>query len=204
MLDQDTIEPEYIEKKKEMDKIINDNKIKIVLNEDEIRFIIMIGISFYQYVKEYKYEDIKKELNFKDIENIYEYLMKSEYEIIEEDKKLIINKKEIKLDEKELTDNEMIKILIEEIKEIKNENKKEFEKLNILNKEKDNKIKILENECKELKEKINDLEESIIYKDEINLVYNTEKEGECKIFGDKFVEINENNIDLNINGKIQN
>ena len=52
-----------------------------------------------------------------------------------------------------------------------------------------------------MKEKINDLEENIITKDEINLIYNTEKEGECKIFGDKFVEINKNNIDLNINGK---
>ena len=28
----------------------------------------------------------------------------------------------------------------------------------------------------------------------------TEEEGECRIFGDKFVEINKNNIDLNING----
>ena len=122
MSDQDTIEPEYIEKKKEIVKTINDNKIKIVLNKDEIRFIIMIGISFYQYVREYKYEDIKKDLNIKDIDNIYEYLMKSEYEIIEEDKKLIINKKEIKLDQKELTDNEMIKVLIEEIRKIKIEN----------------------------------------------------------------------------------
>ena len=167
MSDQETIEPEYIEKKKEIVKTINDNKIKIVLNEDEIRFIIMIGISYYKYVRYYKYEDIQKELNIK--ENIYEYLVKSEYKIIEEDKKLIINKKEIKLDEKEITDNEMIKILIEEIKKIKKENKKEFEKLNELNKEKDNKIKILENECKELKEKIDDLEEraNIIYKDEI-------------------------------------
>ena len=119
MSDKNKIEPEYIEKKKEIVKTINDNKIKIVLNEDEIRFIIMIGISYYKYVREYKYEDIRKELNIKDIENIYEYLIKSEYEIIEEDKKLIINKKEIKLEEKELTDNEMIKVLIEEIKEIK-------------------------------------------------------------------------------------
>ena len=87
MLDQDTIEPEYIEKRKEFVKAVRDNKIKIVLNEDEIRFIIMIGITYYKYVGEYKYEDIRKILNIKG--NVYEYLMKSEYEIKEEEKKLV-------------------------------------------------------------------------------------------------------------------
>jgi hypothetical protein len=36
MLDQDTIEPEYIGEKKEFVKVINDNKIRIVVNENEI------------------------------------------------------------------------------------------------------------------------------------------------------------------------
>ena len=39
------------------------------------------------------------------------------------------------------------------------------------------------------------------YKNEINLIYITYKEGECQIFGDKFVKMNNiNNIELNING----
>ena len=39
------------------------------------------------------------------------------------------------------------------------------------------------------------------YKIEINLIYITYKEGECQIFGDKFVKKNNiNNIELNING----
>ena len=117
----------------------------------------MIGISYYKYIKEYKYEEIQKEIvDIKEIEKIYEYLLNSEYRIIEEDKKLIINNnKEIELEEKELTDKELIKLLIEEIREIKNENKKEIEKMNKLNEEK---IKKIENENKDLNEKINDLE----------------------------------------------
>ena len=169
MKDQETIDLESIEKNKKFVKIVNNNKIKIVLNENEIKFIIMIGISYYKYIRQYKYEEIIKELNIKDnIEKIYDYLVNSEYKIIEEEKKLIINdKNEIKLYEEELTDNEMIKVLIEEIKEIKYKNKEEIEKINKLNLEK---IKNLENECKYLKEKINCIEQNI--NEEINLVYN--------------------------------
>ena len=38
------------------------------------------------------------------------------------------------------------------------------------------------------------------YKNEINIIYETDKEGNENIFGDKFVENNKNNIDLIING----
>ena len=38
------------------------------------------------------------------------------------------------------------------------------------------------------------------YRNEINLIYYTEKEGIQNIFGEKFVENNKNNIELNING----
>ena len=38
------------------------------------------------------------------------------------------------------------------------------------------------------------------YKNEINIIYKTDKEGDESIFGDKFVENNKNNIDLIING----
>ena len=39
------------------------------------------------------------------------------------------------------------------------------------------------------------------FKNEINLIYKTDKEGEEDIFGDKFVKNNKNNIELIINGK---
>ena len=49
----------------------------------------------------------------------------------------------------------MIKVLIDEIKEMKEKSKKEIEKMNKLNEEKDNKIILLENKYNDLKEKIN-------------------------------------------------
>ena len=39
------------------------------------------------------------------------------------------------------------------------------------------------------------------YRNEINIKYETERNEECKIFGDTFVRNNKNNIELNINGK---
>ena len=77
----------------------------------------MIGISNYKYIKKYKYEELKKVLilDYKDIKEVYEYLIKSEYEIKKEEKKIIINKnKEIELEEKKLKNEEIIKILIDE------------------------------------------------------------------------------------------
>ena len=82
---------------------------------------------------------------------------------------------------------------------------KHNEKINELikiNEEKENKIKNLENKYNELKEKINKLDENKKdkYRDEINIKYVTEEEGICNIFGEKFVKINKDNIELNING----
>ena len=85
MEEQETITPEYEEIKKEYEIEINDNKLKIEINNDEILFILNMGISYYKYIKKYKYEELIKELNileYKDIKNIYEYLIKSEYKII--------------------------------------------------------------------------------------------------------------------------
>ena len=69
--------------KKEYKMKINDDKLRIEINNDEIIFILIIGISNYKYIKKYKYEEIKEELKleYKDIKEIYEYLIKSEYEI---------------------------------------------------------------------------------------------------------------------------
>ena len=201
---QETIRPESepINKKYEIKK--NNNKIIIEKNNDEIIFKLNIGISYYKYIKKYKFEEIKKELDllkYKDINEVYKYLIKNEYQIINEEKvkKIIINNKEIKLEEKILKNEEIIKILIEEMN-------KQNEKINELikkNEEKDNKIYKLKNKYNELKKEIYELEEMKKDKD-INIIYKTEKEGKYNIFGKEFVENNEDNIELNINGKKSN
>ena len=105
---------------------------------------------------------------------LYDNLLNHIYEIDEKRKKIIFYgfEKVIKLDE------EMIKELIREIKNIKKEKN------------------YLENQVYELDNIVNKDK----HKNEINLIYNTEKEEEFQIFGDKFVEKNNNNIELNING----
>ncbi len=132
----ETIDPELEEIKKEYEKIIDKNKLKIKIEDGEIIFILMTGLSCYKYIQKYKYEEIKKELgnlDFKDIKGVYEYLIKSDYKIINEDKIIIINdNKHIKLNEMILADHELMKILIDEIKELKHENHKQNEKINEL------------------------------------------------------------------------
>ena len=104
MEEPETITPEYEEIKEEYEIKVNDNKLRIEIKNDEIIFILIIDISYYKYIKKYKYEEIKKELElleYKDMKEIYEYLIRSEYEIIKEEKKIKINKKkEIKLEKK--------------------------------------------------------------------------------------------------------
>ena len=53
MFEQETIEPEYEEIKKEHEIQIDDNKLRIEMNENRITFILMIGITDYKYTKEY-------------------------------------------------------------------------------------------------------------------------------------------------------
>ena len=199
---QETIENEYIDIKEEYEIKIDDNKLKIEINNDEIIFILIVGISYYKYIKKFKYDEIVKELvlyEYNDIEEIYKYLIKSEYKIMDEDKKIIINNKEIKLNEKLLKDNELIKLLIEEVKEIKDKKINEFIREN---EEKENKIKRIENKYNELKELVYEIDDNIKdkYKDKINLIYETEVGGKYNIFGEEFVKNNKNNIELNING----
>ena len=121
MEEQETISPEYEEIKKEYEiKINNNNNLRIEINNDKIIFTLIIGISYYKYIKKYKYDEIIKELDMlehKNINEVYDFLIKSEYKIINEEKikKIIINNKEINLNEKLLTNQELIKILIDEI-----------------------------------------------------------------------------------------
>ena len=98
---------------------IKNNKLRIERNNDKIIFILTKEISYYKYIKENNYDEIIKELNlldYKDINDIYNYLIKNEYKINDEEKKIIINDKEIKLNEKLLTNDEIIKMLMDEIK----------------------------------------------------------------------------------------
>ena len=181
-IEPETIEPENKVIKEEHEIKIGDNKIRIEMNNNEIIFILIIDLSFNKYIKRFKYDEFRKKFKIseeKDIKEIYNNIKNYEYEINENEKKIIFDdNKEIKLEEEmKLTNEEMIKELIYEIKEMKKE-KKELEKQvyeldNIVNKDK--------------------------YKNEINLIHNTNEEEECKIFGDKFVEKNNNNIELNIN-----
>ena len=60
----ETITPEYEEMKEEYEMKINDDILRIEMNNDKIKFILIIGISYKKYIKE-----------------VYEYLIKSEYEI---------------------------------------------------------------------------------------------------------------------------
>ena len=64
-------------------------------------------------------------------------------------------------------------------------------------------IKNMKKEKQKLEEQIYELDNIVNkdkYRNEINLIYNTGEEEECRIFGDEFVEKNNNNIELNING----
>ena len=178
----ETIEPETVEIKREDEIRINNNKIRIEMNNNEIIYTLVIDLSFNKYIKRFKHSEFKKKFEIPeemDLKEIYDDIISFEYGINEKDKKIICDEKEIKLEEEiRLTNEEKIKELIIEIKNIKKE-KNELEKQvyeldNIINKNK--------------------------YKNEINLVYNSKEEGECQIFGDKFVKKNNNNIELNING----
>ena len=176
---------------------INNDILRIEINNDKIIFTLIIGISYYKYIKEFNYNEIVKELNlfeYKDILSIYNFLIKNECEIIEEEKikKIKINNKEIVLSEKNLSNDELIKVLMAEIK---NQNEK-IDKLFKMNEEKDDKIN-------KLTENINELYyiKKERKKNEINLVFtNNSKEDEYYIFGNSFIHNNSYNIDIYRNG----
>ena len=190
MEDHQTKESNYFEVK------INNNTLRIEINNDKIIFILITGISYYKYIREFNYEEAVKELNlfeYKDIHDIYNYLIKNEYKIIEDEriKKIVINNKEIILNEKNLSNEELIKLLMAEIK---NQNEK-IDKLFKMNEEKDDKIN-------KLTENINELYN--IKKDkkkEINLIFTINSEAkEYDIFGHDFIQNNLNNIEIYVNG----
>ena len=198
----EAIEPELNEI---YEKRIDDNKLKIEIQNYNIKFTLIKALSLYKYIKDYRYKEFINQLNInkcKNIKEVYEYLITSEYTIMDEEKKIKINNKEIKLTEKKLKNEELIEMLIDEIKEIKEKNNIQNERINKLIQANKEKEQIIENDIKDIKNKINELDKNKKdkYKKEINLIYETEEEGYCNIFGKKFVEANKNNIKLKING----
>ena len=85
----ETIEPQYIEIKKEHEIKVDDNKIRIELNNNEIIFSLIINLSFNKYIKRFKYDEFRKKYDIsekKDLKEIYNDLINYEYEINEKEK----------------------------------------------------------------------------------------------------------------------
>ena len=215
IINEEKIEPEIdqIHFKKEYISFKDNTKYKLIIEIENEEIIFTLNnisqISYYNYIRKYKYNDIIKELHFPknlyyNIIAIYKYFDIKEYKIRDDknNKIIIINNKDtIILYRNKNVD--IIEKLIEELNTYKELNNKQNEKINKLidiNESKDNKIKSLEKKYSELKQQLNRIDE-ILYKKEINLIY--EGKGVQNIFGKKFVENNKNNIELIINGKKQ-
>ena len=116
----------HVDIKKAHEIRIDDNKIIIDMNNDEIIFSLIIDMSFVKYMKRFKHDEFRKKCKIpeeKDLLEIFNDLISCDYEIDENEKKIIfideneIN--EIKLEEeKVLTNEEMIGELFIEIKNI--------------------------------------------------------------------------------------
>ena len=158
-----------------------------------------------------------KELNLsievtnENLNKIFDYfniVLTNDYKIINDNKnkKLLIKDKEfILLKEHLLNNNDIIKILINEINLIKEKNndlKESNSRLIKLNEEKDNKIQNLESKYNSLKDDLKNIikNNDLIIKKELSFVYQCENESTENIFGEKFVSENRTNIDLIING----
>ena len=68
-------EPEYLEIKKEHEIRIDDNKIRIEMNNNEIIFTLIIDLSFNKYIKRYKHESFKKEFEITKEESLKIYII---------------------------------------------------------------------------------------------------------------------------------
>ena len=127
--------------KKEYELVYEDKlyKFELELNNNGINFILtkLSEISYYNYIRKYNYDEIINDLYlskdlYDNIEKIFEYLDIKECKIFDDNKnkKLVINNKEtIILYENENKNEDIIKILIDEINKIKkicNEQNKEI------------------------------------------------------------------------------
>ena len=173
--------------KTEHEILKENNKINIKIENDEIQFTLTtIGVSLCKYTKAYKYEEITSALelsNCKDLKEVFKSLIESAYDVKKENKQILVNGKELTLDEIQLNDKEVIQLLVNEVSDLREKNAK------------------LESDVNDLKNQMYEFERTSRYKEEINLVYESKEFGKYNIFGEKFVENNKNNIELNINGK---
>ena len=183
------------------------------MSNGEILFTLELlsEIYCYNYINKVLYNSFVKDLDLSleinvNVNKIFEYLdliiTKNDYKLINnnKNKRLLINNKELlSLKENLLYNHDIIKILIDEIKIIKESNNK----LVKLNEEKDNKIEKLESKYKSLKEDLNDIikNNDLIIRNEINLINESECDSTEQIFGDQFVSQNKNSIELIINDK---
>ena len=124
MEEAETIEPECLEINEEHEIRIDDNKMVVEMNDNEIIFSLILDLSFNKYIKRFKHNIFIKEFEIseeEDLKDIYNEIINSEYKINEKEKQLIINdEKEIKIEEViKLTNEEMIKELMLEIKNMK-------------------------------------------------------------------------------------
>ena len=201
-----------MEEREEMKKEINinNNVLKIEANDDKIAILLTPAMPNQKYTKEFTLDEIKELLvkeELKTIKEVYDFLITANYVVLPEEKKIKINDKEIELTESALTNDEIIKSLKDRLKEMEEKNKQQCELINELkksNKEKDKKIRKFENAYNKMKNEMYDLDDvcgqADKYKDEINIVYEMEEDGDCNLFGEKFVENNKDNIDLVIDG----
>ena len=93
MEEPETIEPEYLEIKEGHEIRIDDNKIRIEMNNNEIIFTLIMDLSFNKYIKRYKHESFKEEFEMpkeETMKNIYNDLINYEYEINEKEKSLLL------------------------------------------------------------------------------------------------------------------
>ena len=68
----ETIEPQYIKIEKEHEIIIDDNKIRIEMNNNEIIFSLIINLSFNKYIKRFTYDAFRKEFELSEEDNLNE------------------------------------------------------------------------------------------------------------------------------------
>ena len=82
MEEPETIEPEYLNINKEYEIKIEDNKIRIDMNNNEIIFILYTDLSFNKYIKRFKYDEFIKIYGIskdKDINKIYDDIINYKY-----------------------------------------------------------------------------------------------------------------------------
>ena len=143
-------------------------KLEIEIFNNEIIFKLsnLNEISFYNYISKYNYEQLIKDLK---LNNIEQFLDIKEYDIYDDGQNKILQIRNhlemIILYKNEIKNDEMMKLMIDEI----NKQGKEI---------------------RELKGTINNL----IKENGIKLIYECENDKETNIFGANFVEKNKNNI----------